>query len=202
MPDLYNWDAIRRDYVQGFAVVDPESGDRRIVYPTFTEVAEKYGCNRGTVSQKANGCQPTWGEQRSALRAKLSEHEDGRRISYYISESAGLDAETIGLVRHHMKLVRHYLEQFDPLLEEGMVVGLGEVQAKFNIGDLEKSSRTLKNLQEIGRRAVSEPVAGVRDTIAIMDKQPTQDANALRSQVERLQKRLKERDKQKQNIDG
>lgn len=41
MPDLYNWDAIRRDYVQGFAVVDPESGDRRIVYPTFTEVAEK-----------------------------------------------------------------------------------------------------------------------------------------------------------------
>lgn len=202
MTDQYNWDAIRRDYVQGFVVVDPESGDRRIVYPTFVEVAEKYGCNRGTVSQKANASEPTWGEQRSALKAKLSEHEDGRRISYYISESAGLDAETIGLVRHHMKLVRHYLEQFNPLLEEGMVMGLSEIEAKFSIDSLEKSSRTLKNLQEIGRRAVSEPVAGVRDTIAIMDKQPTQDANALRSQVERLQKRLKERDKQKQDVDN
>ena len=201
MPGIYNWGAIRRDYVQGFVVVDPESGDRRIVYPTFTEVAEKYGCNRGTVSQKANACEPTWSEQRSALRAKLSEHEDGRRISYYISESAGLDADTLALVRDQMKLLRHFIKQFEPPLQEGnvgekgMVIGLSEIESKFSIDSLEKISRTLKNLQEVGRRAVSEPVAGVREANAIVDKQTSQDANALRAQVDRLLKRMESRAK-------
>lgn len=197
MQAVFNWDLIKREYVQGFVVADPETGDRRVVYPTHEDLANKHGCHVDTVRHQSSKQKPTWAEQRSALKAKLSQHEDGRRISYYTSESAALDAEILALVRDQMKLVRRFVEQFDPLLKEGMVVGLSEAELKFKINDLESSSRTLKNLQEVGRRAVSEPVAGVREAIATMEKPPTQDANALRARVDLLVKRMESREKQK-----
>lgn len=198
MHAVFDWDLIHREYVQGFVVADPETGDRRVVYPTHEDLANKHGCHVDTVRHQSSKQKPTWAEQRSALKAKLSEHEDGRRISYYTSESAALDAEILALVRDQMKLVRYFVKQFDPLLQEGMVVGLSAVEAKFSIEDLEKSSRTLKNLQEIGRRAVSEPVAGVREAITTMEKPPTRDVNALRARVDQLLKRMESRKKQKE----
>jgi gas vesicle protein len=201
MQPIFDWDFIHREYVQGFVVADPETGDRRSVYPTYEDLANKHGCHIDTIRHKASKQKPTWAEQRSALKAKLSEREDNHRVSYYVTESAALDAEILSLVRDHLRLVRYFVDQYQPLLnEDGMIVGKATLETKFKIQDLEISSRTLKNLQEIGRRAVSEPVAGVREIIAEMKDDNVRDANALRSQIERLQKRLKNRAKQKESL--
>jgi hypothetical protein len=81
-----------------------------------------------------------------------------------------------------------------------MIIGKKELEVRFKVQDLEVSSRILKNLQEVGRRAVSEPVDGVREIIAEMKDETVKDANTLRTQVERLGKRMKDRAKQKQNL--
>lgn len=160
---VFDWDLIRREYIQGFFVVDPETGDRRPVYPTYEDLARKHGCHIVTIRQKACQQKPTWKEQRSHLKAKIAEREDDRRVSYYLSESAALDAETLSLVRDQMRLLRYFVDQYQPLLQEdGMIVGKATLETKFKIQDIETSSRALKNLQEVGRRAVSEPVEGVR----------------------------------------
>lgn len=161
MQPIYDWDLLRQQYVQGFVVVDPETGDRRSVYPTHEDLANKHGCHVDTIRHKSSQRRPTWAEQRSALKAKLAEREDDRRVSYYLSESAALDAETLSLVRDSLKLMRSFVDQYQPPSKTDAVV-------EFKIQDLEASSRALKNLQEVGRRAVSEPVTGVREIIADM----------------------------------
>jgi hypothetical protein len=135
------------------------------------------------------------------LRAKLAEREDDRRVSYYLSESAALDAETLSLVRYHLRLVRYFLDQFQPLLKEDGTIEKASLEPRFKMQDLEASSRALKNLQEVGRRAVSEPVGGVREFLSELKDETTKDANALRAQIDRLQKRLKNRAKQMQQLE-
>jgi gas vesicle protein len=197
----FDWDSIRREYIQGFVVVDPETGDRRPIYPTLEDLAQRHGCALVTIRQRSSREKPTWSEQRSALRAKLAEREDDRRVSYYLSESAALDAETLSLVRYHLRLVRYFLDQFQPLLKEDGTIEKASLEPRFKMQDLEASSRALKNLQEVGRRAVSEPVGGVREFLSELKDETTKDANALRAQIDRLQKRLKNRAKQMQQLE-
>jgi hypothetical protein len=200
MQPIFDWDLIHREYVQGFVVADPETGDRRSVYPTYEDLANKHGCHIDTIRHKASRQKPTWAEQRSALKAKLAEREDNRRVSYYICESAALDAEILSLVRDHLRLVRYFVDQYQSLLKtDGMIIGKKELEVRFKVQDLEVSSRILKNLQEVGRRAVSEPVDGVREFIT-EKPDTTIDAATLRSQVERLQKRLESRAKFRENL--
>ncbi len=150
MQPIFDWDLIHREYVQGFAVTDPETGDRRSVYPSCEDLANKHGCHIDTIRHKASRQKPTWAEQRSALKAKLAEHEDNRCVSYYISESAALDAEILSLVRDHLRLVRYFVDQYKPLLEkERMIIGKKELEVRFKVQDLEVSSRILKNLQKL-----------------------------------------------------
>ncbi len=206
----FDWDLIRREYIQGFVVVDPETGARRPVYPTLEDLAQRHGCALVTIRQRSSREKPTWSEQRSALRAKLAEREDDRRVSYYLSESAALDAEVLTLVRDHLRLVRYFLDQYQPVFRENETIvgadnenipGRKYPDTKLKIQELEVSSRTLKNLQEVGRRAVSEPVTGVREFLTELKDETTKDANTLRLQVERLQKRMKNRAKQVQQLE-
>ena len=201
MQSIFDWDLIQREYVQGFVVSDPETGDRRVVYPTHEDLASKHGCHIDTIRHRASKQKPTWAEQRSALKAKLAEREDDRRVSYYLSESAALDAETLSLVREHLRLLRYFLDQYQPLFKtDGMIVGKKELEVKFKIQDLEASSRTLKNLQEIGRRAVSEPVGGVREFLTDQKQDTPKDPATRRAEIERLLKRMKDRQSNNQKI--
>lgn len=194
MQPIFDWDLIHREYVQGFVVADPETGDRRVVYPTHEDLANKHGCHIDTIRHKASKQKPTWAEQRSALKAKLAEREDNRRVGYYISESAALDAETLSLVREELRLLRYLLDQYQPLLKtDESNLEKSEPKIKFRLQDLESCSRTLKNLQEIGRRAISEPVVGVREFLSELKQDIPKDAATLRAQIERLQKRMKDR---------
>lgn len=205
---LLDWDLIRREYIQGFVVVDPETNNRRVVYPKYEELALKFNCHPGTIAAKAAEEKPSWREQRSHLKAKLAEREDGRRINYYLSESATLDAEVLSLVRDHFTLVRMYLDDLLPIAREadtiisdtGIVKPEAIARQKVELKELEASSRILKTLQEVGRRAISEPVGGIREFLVEAKKENSTDANALRVQVETLQNRLKHREKQKQKL--
>ncbi len=78
---------------------------------------------------------------------------------------------------------------------------MDSLEPRFKLQDLEASSRALKNLQEVGRRAVPEPVGGVREFLSELKDETTKDANALRAQIDRLQKRLKNRAKQMQQLE-
>ena len=202
MQPIFDWDLIHKEYVQGFVVTDPETGDRIPVYPTYEDLANKHGCHIDTIRHKASKQKPTWAEQRSALKAKLAEREDNRRVSYYISESAALDAEILSLVRDHLRLVRYFVDQYQPLLKtDGMIIGKKELEVRFKVQDLEVSSRILKNLQEVGRRTVSEPVGGVREFLTeLKPDSKKEDTSTLRAQVERLQKRLESRAKLRENL--
>jgi gas vesicle protein len=205
----FDWDSIRREYIQGFVVVDPETGDRRPVYPTLEDLAQRHGCALVTIRQRSSREKPTWSEQRSALRAKLAEREDDLRVSYYLSESAALDAEVLSLVRDHLKIVREYLNQHLPKVDEAQTLLTEDdriikpkavANVRLKIQDLEASSRVLKNIQEVGRRTVSEPVTGVREFLTDLKQETNTDANAVRSQIERLQKRLKDRSKKMKEL--
>lgn len=190
---------IKREYIQGFTVVDPETGNRRTVYPTYEDLSNRHSCHVGTIAAKASAEKPTWREQRSHLKAKLAEREDDLRVSYYLSESAALDAEVLSLVRDYLSIVREYLSSHLPkvneaetLIEDDRIVKPKPMASvKLKIQDLEAASRVLKNVQEVGRRAVSEPVTGVREFLTDLKQETNTDANAVRSQIERLQKRLK-----------
>ena len=201
MQSIFDWDLIQREYVQGFVVTDPETGNRRVVYPTHEDLAFKHGCHIDTIRHRASKNKPTWAEQRSALKAKLAEREDNRRVGYYISESAALDAEILSLVREHLLLLRYFVDQYQPRLQtDGMIIGKQELEVRFKIQDLESCSRTLKNLQEVGRRAVSEPVVGVREFITEFKQDTPKDAATLRAEIERLLKRMQNRQANKDKM--
>ena len=201
MQAIFDWDLIHREYVQGFVVSDPETGDRRVVYPTHEHLASKHGCHIDTIRHRASRQKLTWAEQRSALKAKLAEREDNRRVGYYISESAALDAETLSLVREHLRLVRYFLDQYERRLKtDESNLGKSEPKIKFRLQDLESCSRTLKNLQEVGRRAVSEPVVGVREFLVEQKQDTPKDPATRRAEIERLLKRMENRQANKERL--
>lgn len=53
MQPIFGWDLIHKEYVQGFVVTDPETGDRIPVYPTYEDLANKHGCHIDTIRHKA-----------------------------------------------------------------------------------------------------------------------------------------------------
>ena len=108
-------------------------------------------------------------------------------------------------MRDQLKLVRHYLDQFQPETniepDNEIISGGKHLPVKLKAQDLAVISTILKNLQEVGRRAVSEPVGGVREFLTELKDDTNKDASILHFQIERLQKRMKNRAKRKQELD-
>lgn len=201
MSNVFDWDSIKADYVQGFWRTDPETGVRHIYYPTLEDVAGKHSCSLGHLKNVAG--RDKWRYQRSVFRAKINEYQQERRTSLFFSESAQLDAFVLSASKDLGKLVQQKIGQLQPGADEETennlnaqpeyaalerMIGLKATKPNFKTSDLHTLAKTLDILQVIGRRAVGEPISGINqhDTAAV---QPDGDPEDRKHRIEELLKR-------------
>lgn len=181
MQEILDWEGMRGDYVQGYWQRDSVTQIRHIYYPTFEDLAQKWGCGSSSIRTKAG--KERWTYQRSVFRAKINEMESDRRISLFMSESAQLDAFVLDCGHDLGKVIGRQIKKLNPELEE-LDVKIPEAKAS----ELLTLAKTLEMLQTIGRRAVGEPISGINqhDIAAV---QPDGDPENRKHRIEELLKR-------------
>ncbi len=113
--EQYNWLAISRDYVQGIAVKDSNSGLIKVKFPTHEELSNKYGCSIITIRRKSQD--EKWGIQRSQLKRKLKIKNSEIRLDDLIGEGAKFDGMNLNSLENVQKLIDSYLQPYIMQLE-------------------------------------------------------------------------------------
>jgi hypothetical protein len=167
----YDWETIRQEYVVGYFVTDPETFQKRHIYPTYNDIAAKYGMNYEYLKKK--GQRESWVTRREALQAKLREKTASNTLHSFISDSAQFDAMTLVALKKLYKLVDAYFDQYD-FLEvnpDGTygIRGYSENEDEENnerphikINDLRGLVETLDKAQALVRRTVGEPLTNAQ----------------------------------------
>ena len=166
---VYDWDAIREEYVIGYYITDPDTLKKKHWYPTLQDIKDKYGMNFSYLRQKS--AKEGWSIRREALQAKLREKSSTNTLHSYISDSAQFDAMTLIAMKKLYRLVECFFDQFDILitnpdgtvsirdLSEEDKEGLPEIR----VYDLKGMVETLDKAQALVRRTVGEPIHGAME---------------------------------------
>lgn len=166
---MYDWDAIREEYVIGYYITDPDTLKKKHWYPTLQDIKDKYGMNFSYLRQKS--AKEGWSIRREALQAKLREKSSTNTLHSYISDSAQFDAMTLIAMKKLYRLVECFFDQFDILitnpdgtvsirdLSEEDKEGLPEIR----VYDLKGMVETLDKAQALVRRTVGEPIHGAME---------------------------------------
>ena len=164
----YDWDTIRQEYVVGYFITDPETFQKRHIYPTYKDISKKYGMNYLYLKQKAQ--KESWVARREALQAKLREKTASNTLHSFISDSAQFDAMTLVALKKLYKLVDAYFDQYD-FLEANAdgTVGIKEgydedpdSRPNIKVNDLRNLVDTLDKAQALVRRTVGEPLTNAQ----------------------------------------
>ena len=166
----YDWETIRQEYVVGYFVTDPETFQKRHIYPTYNDIAAKYGMNYEYLKKK--GQRESWVTRREALQAKLREKTASNTLHSFISDSAQFDAMTLVALKKLYKLVDAYFDQYD-FLEVNpdgtySVRDYSEDEEEeaqrphIKINDLRGLVETLDKAQALVRRTVGEPLTNAQ----------------------------------------
>lgn len=126
---LFPWPQILTEYITGYIIRNPGTGDKIHVYPTLDELAEKYGCSPYTIKQRSS--KEHWGKRRELFQIKMQErHVQEANLTFGspLSDSASTDARVLVAVDKLLALVDAYFEQY-----EGMEFGRDGVYRLQNI---------------------------------------------------------------------
>lgn len=204
-----DWDAMYRDFTQGWWVTDFKRGIHKIHYPEPKELAEKYSCALGSIYDRIwydrhHGI-GDWRKHRKSIQAKRKEEvvgEDGGRFGFYVTESAKLDAIALDTLEQIMTLVRLETrlmkQQRDEDLKaiEGDPESVGKVKSQAM--SLQVNARTIASVMDTLRKVVGEPVTGIATQADIAaNAAASTDTESRRSEIEKLLKRREQLSKQR-----
>jgi hypothetical protein len=165
----YDWETIRQEYVVGYFITDPETFQKRHIYPTYKDITEKYGMNLDYLKKRAQ--KESWVVRREALQAKLREKTASNTLHSFISDSAQFDAMTLVALKKLYKLVDAYFDQYDFLevnpdgtygIRGYDEEGEGSQRPHIKINDLRGLVETLDKAQALVRRTVGEPLTNAQ----------------------------------------
>lgn len=166
-----NWDAMYRDFTQGYWRSDFSKGIHRVHYPTVAELAEKYECAEGTIRDrffydKKKGID--WRNHRKSIQAKRNDEAaaEGGRFGFYVTESAKLDAIALAGLESLLSVAVRDIKLLDMQGEEDSKLVEANPdnlqKLKFQRGLIIQSyARTLDLAMERKNKIVGEPLSGM-----------------------------------------
>jgi hypothetical protein len=207
-----DWDAMYRDFTQGWFVTDFKKGLHKIHYPEPKELAERYNCSIGTIYDRIwydrNKGIGDWRLHRKSIQAKRKEEvvgEGGGRFGFYVTQSAKLDAIALDTLEQLLTLVRLETnlqkQQRDEDLKQLEANPNYIKEIKSQSTALQTNARTIASVMETLRKVVGEPVTGIatQAEIAASDAAST-DTESRKSEIERLLKRREQLSKRIEKI--
>lgn len=142
--ELYPWDVIRAEYVEG--QVRP---DGSIAWPSHADLSEKYGASRSTISRRAMA--EKWLDLRADHSRRVDELRSIKRAELVADRAAQFDTDVLKAASQG---VRHILGHF-MVVQERFKASRGREPMEPNL--LEQLSRALERFHRIGRLAMGEP---------------------------------------------
>lgn len=196
-----DWDAMYRDFTQGWWVTDFKRGIHKIHYPEPKELAEKYNCALGSIYDRIwydrNKGIGDWRIHRKSIQAKRKEEvvgEEGGRFGFYVTESAKLDAIALDTLEQIMTLVRLETNLMKQQRDEDLKLIEGNPKAVNTVKSqsmaLQTNARTIASVMETLRKVVGEPVTGIATQADVAaNTAATTDTQSRKSEIEKLLKR-------------
>lgn len=139
------WDyaPIRTAYIEG---IEGEDGKR--LWPTFREVAERFGCPAGNLRARAG--REKWSEAKSKFKADLEQAARAKSLKRLSDEATDFDLAALKAAKAGIaECTRHFIRinkqrQLDP-------------EASYPERDLEAVGRALAGFHKTGRLAMGQP---------------------------------------------
>ena len=166
-----DWDALYKDFTQGWWVTDFSKGIHKVHYPTVVELAEKYDCAKGTIHDRISWDRHhgigDWRLHRKSILAKRKEEAttEGGRFGFYVTESAKLDAIALDTLEQILTLTRLETNlikrQRDEDLRQLEIDPTHLKNIKFQSMTLQINARTIGSVIDSSRKIIGEPVTGI-----------------------------------------
>lgn len=113
--DIFNWDLISKEWIQGIRVKDNKTGKMTLVFPTHEELCDKYGCSLITIRQRSQ--KEKWYVQKAQFRRKLKIKNSEVVLEDLIGEGSRFDSMHLASLEKVQKLVDDYLEPYMAIRE-------------------------------------------------------------------------------------
>lgn len=206
-PYRYDWDSISIDYIQGL-LIEQEDKSFRHVFPSYRDLAEKYGANDQVIGKRAR--EENWITQRDLYRSKTKSKLEGQRFSQLISESTQFDARSLAQIKQVEKLVELWLSQYSGVLDPDTdELYFAEEIPRPSMKDLDTLMGLLTKKHNLTRSILGEPVNAdtlykeleeAKSSYIISDKARQRKIEKLARQREDHMKREKELEERKREL--
>jgi hypothetical protein len=151
MPRKHDWEAARRDYVQGY---EREDGSRHSE-PTYAEIAKRTGISGSMMRKK--GADENWAQQRNMFQSRMEHATQGRRIDVLADRIVQFDSDCASTATELLGMIRKKMEQAVIVDEEGV--------RQVTTADLQTIASALVKVQAVGRLAMGESTENVKSLV-------------------------------------
>ena len=156
MPRKHDWEAIRRDYVQGYARDDGS----RFTEPRYADVAAKHRMSESTLRKV--GAEERWPDQRNMFRTRVEHAQIEKRIDTLADTIVKFDAECAATATALLNIIRGKMAQAVEVDEKGKRVVTATTT------DLQALAGALIKAQTVGRLAMGESTENTRGEWAVI----------------------------------
>jgi hypothetical protein len=151
----YNWDLIKREYVQGI----PDK-DGKTLCPTLEELCERHGCKFSTITKKSST--GNWKQERKLFGNKKERMIEEKKLEVMAEESANIDNKALTAA------------------ELGIDKGLTQLQEnELSIHEYQKLSIGISNFHKMGKLALGEPTEHTQNTANVKVEDPSKKFNKI-----------------------
>jgi hypothetical protein len=184
--DIYNWNIISKDWIQGIRTKDIVSNQITLKFPTHEELCDKYGCSLITIRERSQS--EKWYIQRAQFKRKLKIKTTEVSLDDLIGEGTRFDSFHLASLEKVQMLVDNHLEPYMALIKN----------PDLELEDLKPLSiRDLKDITTIIATSHStvKSILGESDTASLLDD--IKEQNIVQRKNREISKtRLKELTKQ------
>ena len=139
----YDWALIKREFIRGYK--DPTTGEY-VPKPTLKQVADRHGCNYGTIRKRAAPKEEDWEQQRNIFSTKKEQRITEKEIEKISDESVDIDSKAL------------------TASDIGIEKGLKYLEDKnLSIHDFNKVSNAISTFHKMGKLALGEPTEHIRN---------------------------------------
>lgn len=139
----HDWPTIKSEYVQGIVT------EGRIEYPTYEELAKRHKVSFGYLRKRA--AIENWTEQRNIYIAKLEQKTLEKKTDKLAAQQADFDYEIFQTTKNLFAYIKAKMNNINRDIQVNEVLPA--------LTEIEQLTKTLKQIQEIGKRALGEDPA-------------------------------------------
>ena len=153
MPRKHDWEAARRDYVQGYV---KEDGSRHSE-PTYAEIAKRTGISSSMMRKK--GADENWAQQRNMFQTRMEHVTQEKRIDVLADQVVKFDSDCATTANALLNIIRGKMSQ---AVE---VDATGRRQVVATTTDLQALASALVKAQAVGRLAMGESTENTKSLV-------------------------------------